>query len=286
MIAEAPAKTLSARSYAFLQAYVHRESGIVLDEDKLYLFEARLLPIVQREKLASLDALCDQIAFGRSPALAAQVTEAMTTNETLFFRDAGTFEGLKTAVFPALAAAVAKDRKIRIWSAAASTGQEAYSIAITLLEMGIDPRRVEIIGTDLSEQVLQRARAGRYQQFEVSRGLPIMVLMKYFTKVGMDWQIRDDLRSMVRFERMDLRANLAVIGTCDVVLCRNVLIYFNAETKQKILASIRGILPPGGLLVLGCAETLINIDLGFERRSFGQATFYAVPQETLCSPIS
>jgi chemotaxis protein methyltransferase CheR len=271
-----PASALSPQSYAYLQSYIHRESGIVLDDDKQYLFAARLLPLVQSEKLASLNELCDRVASGRAPLLAAQVTEAMTTNETLFFRDAGIFESMKTIVFPALLEATRGERKIRIWSAAASTGQEAYSIAMSLLAAGIRPHQVEIVATDLSEQVLARARAGRYVQFEISRGLPTPLLLKHFSKVGLDWQIDAEVRGMVRFEKMDLRGSLAGIGACDLVLCRNVLIYFNADTKRQILASIARTLNPGGLLVLGCAETLLNLDHGFDRKAFGQSTFYKV----------
>ncbi len=266
---------LSARSYSFLQTFIYAESGIVLDEDKQYLFESRLRPIVLRENLPSLDALCDHVASGRAPGLARHVVEAMTTNETLFFRDATIFEALKKDVFPALAAA-AGQRKLRIWSAAASTGQEAYSVAMSLLEAGFKPGQVEIVGTDLSEQVLERARAGKYVQFEVSRGLPIALLMKYFTKVGLDWQVKPELRTMVRFERLDLRGSFAGIGACDLVLCRNVLIYFDSATKQQILASVARNLVPGGMLVLGCAETLIGMDHRFERKLYGQSTFYSV----------
>ena len=267
---------ISPQSYSFLQAYVHRESGIVLDGDKQYLFEARLLPIVQRENLGSIDALCDRVASGRAPSLAAQVTEAMTTNETLFFRDTSVFEALRREVFPAQLAALRPGHKLRIWSAAASTGQEAYSLAIMLLEAGVLPSQVEILGTDLSEQVLERARIGRYLQFEVGRGLPTAILMKYFTKVGLDWRINEELRAMVRFERLDLRSSLAPVGRCHLVLCRNVLIYFDAETKRQILGSIADVLTPGGILGLGGSETIIHSDIGFERRTFGQSTFYTV----------
>jgi len=267
---------ISPQSYSFLQAYVHRESGIVLDGDKQYLFEARLLPIVQRENLASIDALCDRVASGRAPALAAQVTEAMTTNETLFFRDTSVFDALRTEVFPAQLAALRPGYKLRIWSAAASTGQEAYSIAIMLLESGVRPNQVEIIGTDLSEQVLERARIGRYLQFEVGRGLPTSILMKYFTKTGLDWRIKDEVRAMVRFERLDLRSSLTLVGRCDLVLCRNVLIYFDSATRNQILGSIANVLVAGGILGLGASETILNSDHGFERRTFGQSTFYTV----------
>jgi chemotaxis protein methyltransferase CheR len=266
---------LSLQGYTFLQNYIHRESGIVLDDDKRYLIESRLLPIVRSAKLVSLDELCGKLAGGRTPELAAQVIDAMTTNETLFFRDTGVFEALRTTVLPARIAA-AGNRTLRIWSAASSTGQEAYSIAMTLLEAGISEYQVEIVGTDLSDQVLERARAGRYLQFEVSRGLPAPLLAKYFTKAGLDWQISEQLRSMVRFEKLDLRSNLASFGPFDLVLCRNVLIYFNAETKQQILTSIAKTLTHGGLLVLGCAETLIGLDNVFKRKVFGHTTFYTL----------
>jgi len=269
------AGTISPRNYTFLQTYIYRESGIVLDDDKQYLFESRLRPIVVRENLASIDALCDLVAAGRAPALATRVVDAMTTNETLFFRDTGIFETMKTTVLPALLAA-AGSRKLRIWSAASSTGQEAYSIAITLLEAKIDPRQVEIIGTDLSEQVVERASTGRYVQFEVGRGMPITLLLKYFTKVGLDWQIKPEVRSMVHFQKMDLRGNFGALGKFDLVLCRNVLIYFDSTTKEQIIASIARTLVPGGMLVLGCAETLISLDHGYERKVFGHSTFYAI----------
>ncbi|SNS24018.1 chemotaxis protein methyltransferase CheR [Granulicella rosea] len=266
---------LSTRSYSFLQTFIYAESGIVLDEDKQYLFESRLRPLVLRENLGSLDALCDRVASGRAPSLARLVVEAMTTNETLFFRDQTIFESMKTTVFAELAKA-AGTRRLRIWSAASSTGQEAYSVAMSLLEAGFTPGQVEIVGTDLSDQVLERARSGKYVQFEVSRGLPISLLMKYFTKSGLDWQVKPELRTMVRFERLDLRGSYAGIGPCDLVLCRNVLIYFDATTKQQILASIARNLVPGGKLVLGCAETLIGMDHRFERKLYGQSTFYSV----------
>ena len=269
------APLISPRNYTFLQTYIYRESGIVLDEDKQYLFESRLRPIVVREGLASIDALCDLIATGRSPALATRVIDAMTTNETLFFRDTAIFEVMKTQVLPELIAA-AGSRKLRIWSAASSTGQEAYSLAITLLEARIDPSRVEIIGTDLSEQVVERAASGKYVQFEVGRGMPILLLMKYFTKVGLDWQIKPEVRNMVHFQKLDLRGSFATLGKFDLVLCRNVLIYFDATTKEQIIASIAKTILPGGMLVLGCAETLISVDHKYERKVFGHSTFYAV----------
>lgn len=274
-VSQAQAAPLSAQSYAYLQSYILRQSGIVLDESKRYLIEARLLPIIRKENIISLDALCHRLAANTSPALNQQVIEAMTTNETLFFRDPGMFEALKTTVIPDLLQRVHGRRKLRIWSAASSTGQEAYSVAMLLLESGVTAKQVEIVGTDLAEHVLERARGARYIQFEVSRGLPMKYLATYFTKSGMDWQLSKEVLSMVSFQQLDLRSNLRAIGECDLVLCRNVLIYFNVETKRSILAAIRATLAPGGLLVLGCAETVIGIDDSFERKVFGNSTFYA-----------
>ena len=275
-IARAQATPMSAQSYSFLQNYILRQSGIVLDDSKRYLIEARLLPIIRSQNIISLDSLCQRIAANTSPALNTQVIEAMTTNETLFFRDPGMFEALRTTVIPDLLGTVRPGRKLRIWSAASSTGQEAYSLAMLLLQEGVTSRQVEIIGTDLAEHVLEKARLGKYVQFEVSRGLPMKYLSNYFVKSGMDWQLSNEVLSMVKFQQLDLRGSYHAVGLCDLVLCRNVLIYFSVETKRSILASIRATLNPGGLLVLGCAETVIGVDDAFERKVCGSSTFYAV----------
>jgi chemotaxis protein methyltransferase CheR len=267
---------MSAQSYSFLQTYILRHSGIVLDESKRYLVEARLMPIIRDENIISLDSLCQRVAANTSAHLNKLVIEAMTTNETLFFRDPSMFEALKKNVIPGMLDALQGKRKLRIWSAASSTGQEAYSLAMLLLELGITSKQVEIIGTDLAENVLERARSGKYVQFEVSRGLPMKYLSAYFTKSGMDWQLSKEVLSMVRFQQLDLRGSYHALGTCDLVLCRNVLIYFSVETKRSILAAIRAIMAPGGLLVLGCAETVIGVDDSFERKAFGVSTFYAI----------
>ncbi len=270
------AVALTRENYAFLQAYIQSESGIVLDEDKQYLIEARLLPLLRERNIASLDLLCQSLALNGSSPLAKNVIEAMTTNETLFFRDPTMFDALRSHILPALLSRVKDGRKLRIWSAAASTGQEAYSLAMMLLEMGRRPDQVEIIGTDLSERVLERARLGRFIQFEVNRGLPSHYLVKYFERTGLDWQLKSCVRSMVRFQPLDLRHSLRAVERCDLVLCRNVLIYFNTETKKQVLAAIKDVLLPGGMLVLGCAETVINLDHSFQRTVVGQSTFYSI----------
>lgn len=268
--------SISADNYAYLQRYIYQESGIVIDAGKNYLLESRLLPIVKQEKLTSLNDLCNLLRATAPQGLKSRVVESLTTNETLFFRDAALFEALQKNVLPDLVAARRETRRINIWSAAASSGQEAYSIAMLLHEMGLEGWNVQILGTDINQQILDRAIAGRYLQIEVNRGLPAKYLVKYFTRVGLDWQISPTLKSMVKFQQFDLRAPARSLGTFDLVFCRNVLIYFDVETKKKILASIRQALQPRGLLILGAAETTINLDSNFSRVLHGPATFYQV----------
>jgi chemotaxis protein methyltransferase CheR len=265
---------ITEENYGFLQRHVYNASGIVLDASKLYLIESRLTPIVRVERLKSLDDLCQQIRGNSSSLLSRRVVEAMTTNETLFFRDMATFEALRKSIIPRLMSARATKRKLSIWSAASSTGQEAYSMAMMLTEMGIRPDEVEIVGTDLSEQVLERARQGRFLQIEVNRGLPSTYLLKYFHQVGLEWELHDPIRRMATFRYMDLRQDMRHLGPFDLVLCRNVLIYFDVETKKAILGQIHRVLQPSGALVLGCAETIINLHQGFSTESIGGAIVY------------
>lgn len=272
-------KACSASSYAFLQHFVRAESGIVIDDDKRYLLETRLLPVARKHGLASLDGLSAALAGCPGADLRMDVIEAMTTNETLFFRDSSLFDALKTSVLPYLFDAFGRTRKIRIWSAAASSGQEAYSLAMTLSDMGKTPDDVEILGTDLAHGVLDRARRGRYGQFEVSRGLPSRFLPKYFSRTGQEWEVNADVKKFVRFEQLDLRKNFSFLGRFDLILCRNVLIYFDARTKTGILDALRAQLAPAGFLALGCAETVINVHSGFRRTTFSQAAFYTRSNE-------
>jgi chemotaxis protein methyltransferase CheR len=266
---------LSARGYAFMQKYIYAETGIVVDTDKQYLLECRLLPVIRDQRIESLECLTNVLSNKSSPLLAKLVIDAMTTNETLFFRDRALFETLKDRLFPSLFDKIRGTRKLRIWSAASSSGQEAYTLAMILLEMGKSKADVEIIGTDISSHMVERAKQGRYVQFEVNRGLPAPLLMKYFNRAGAEWQIREEARAMTRFEQLDLRRDFRFLGNFDLILCRNVLIYFDAETKTKILDSIRGLLYPDALLALGCAETVINVHQGYQSVSLNQATFYS-----------
>jgi len=271
------ASPIHAENYRFLKDYIYRESGIVLDDDKHYLLEARLLPIVQQSHLASLDALCAALRSNGDPPLQKKVVEAMTTHETLFFRDIAPFDALKAEILPPLIEQRRVTRKLAFWSAAASSGQEAYSLAMLLLDMGLEGWNLQILGTDLSEQILTRAQDGRYMQIEVNRGLPASYLLKYFDRQALNWQIKDHLRRMVRFEQFDLRNSMRTKGPFDVIFCRNVLIYFDVETKKKILRELRGALFPGGYLVLGGAESTLNLDDEFRRVPVGRTVFYQAP---------
>jgi chemotaxis protein methyltransferase CheR len=270
-----PAGGISPENYRFLQEFVYRESGIVLEEDKHYLLQARLMPIMRKDQLGSLDEVCSSLRAGRAD-LRLRVVEAMTTNETLFFRDPAQYEALKTTMLPALMKQRELSRRLSFWSAAASSGQEAYSLAIMLIEMGVIAQgwSVQIVGTDLSGQVLDRARDARFLQIEVNRGLPAHYLVKYFTRQGLEWQLKDQVRSMVRFERFDLRQSPAALGSFDVIFCRNVLIYFDIATKKKILAGLRSALRDDGCLLLGGAEAILDLDGQFSRQVVGQAAVY------------
>lgn len=273
----APQESLKPENYRFLQDFVYRESGIVLDDDKHYLLEARLSPIVSRQQLGSLNDLCHLLRAVAPSALRQQVVDSMTTNETTFFRDPAQYEALRRVILPQLIHQRRDRRRLTFWSAAASSGQEAYSLAMMLHEMSIDDWYIQITATDLSTRMLERARQGRFQQIEVNRGLPAQYLVKYFRRDGMEWVLRDEIRNMVRFERFDLRQRMGGLGPFDVVFCRNVLIYFDLPTKQRILSEIRGTIFRGGHLLLGGSETVIGIHDGFELVPLGGAVVYRVP---------
>ena len=200
----------------------------------------------------------------------------MTTNETMFFRDSALWDELKTTIFPELVEVRKQTRRLRFWSAASSSGQEAHSIAIALMEIGLGGWDIQILGTDLSHQMVERARKGQYSQLEVNRGMPTPLLVKYFYRDGLHWRIKDDVQRFVRFQQLDLRQKLSSLGPFDIVLCRNVLIYFDVPTKQRILREIRQTIFRGGYLVLGSAETTLNVDNSFRRRPLTRASFYQV----------
>jgi chemotaxis protein methyltransferase CheR len=251
--------------YDFLRKALKARSGLVLSADKQYLVESRLLPIARKAGFANLGELVAALKRGDTDALMTKVVEAMTTNETFFFRDKTPFENFRSTVLPALLAARRGCRTIRIWCAAASTGQEPYSLAMALkdVEASVAGWRIEIIATDLASEVLEKAQAGIYSQFEVQRGLPIQLLIKYFTKVGDMWRIAPEIRAMVKFKQLNLLADFSALGTFDVIFCRNVLIYFDQETKIGLLNRLGRITAGDGYLVLGAAETVVGLTDSF-----------------------
>jgi len=273
---EAPdaAGEISSDNYAWLQQHIYRASGIVLDDNKHYLLESRLLPIVRRQELRNLNDLCILLRAEASGPLTRAVRDAMTTNETLFFRDVIPFKAMEQELIPEILAARRAFPRLRFWSAATSSGQEAYSLAMMLLDSGLDPVSFDILATDISGRMLEQGASARYSQIEVSRGLPAQHLVKYFGRVGDDWQIREELRRMIRFQYFDLRDSVAPLGQFDFIFCRNVLIYFDTETKRGILNRLKDALTPEGFLLLGAAETTLNLSESFDRRIVGGACFY------------
>ena len=252
---------MTPAEFQFIAGLLKKRSGLQLTEDKIYLLENRLTPIARQSGLDGLGQLVQKIQKTMDAKLIQAVTEAMTTNESYFFRDSKPFELFKDHVLPSVKTRNAGTRKIRIWCAAASSGQEAYSLAMILKEQEhqLQGWNVDILATDISKQVLDKARAGIYSQFEVQRGLPIRQLMTYFTQNGETWQINPDLKRVVRFEEFNLLDSYNRLGQFDVVFCRNVLIYFDQATKADILNRIHGVVPEHGILFLGASETVLGI---------------------------
>jgi len=240
--------------YDYLRKLLKDRSGLVLSVDKQYLVESRLTPLARKAGIASLGELVAKLR-SNNERLAVDVVEAMTTNESFFYRDKIPFDHFRDTIMPGLLAARARERRLRIWCAAASTGQEPYSLAMCLKEMKdkLAGWRVDILATDLSIEVLEKAKAGMYSQFEVQRGLPIQMLEKHFTQTGDTWQISPEIRAMVQYKPLNLLADLAHLGSFDVVFCRNVLIYFDQDTKINIFNRLRRTMEPDSFLVLGVA---------------------------------
>jgi chemotaxis protein methyltransferase CheR len=251
--------------YEFLRKLLKERSGLDLSPDKQYLVESRLVPLARKASLAGISELVQKMKAGGAEALIAEVVEAMTTNETFFFRDKTPFDHLKDTMLPALLQARAARRTLRIWCAASSTGQEPYSIAMCLKEAGsaLAGWRVEIVATDLSQGVLEKSKAGIFSQFEVQRGLPIQMLVKHFTQAGELWQLNADIRAMVQHRQLNLLQDFSHLGTFDVIFCRNVLIYFDQEAKAGIFDRLARAIEPDGVLTLGAAESIVGISDAF-----------------------
>ena len=265
---------MNIEDFDLLTSIIRQRSGLVLTKEKAYLLESRLMPVARKWNLKTLDDLAIAIRARRDEAMIFDVVEAMTTNETSFMRDQKPFDSFMQVVLPRLLASRASSRRIRIWSAASSTGQEAYSLAMLLLENQAKWQgwQIDIVGTDLSRDVVEKARAGIYTQFEVQRGLPITMLVKYFTKNGDKWQLKDNVRQMANFIEGNLLHDLppqfgplySSSAPFDVVFCRNVLIYFDMPTKTKVLEATANLMAPDGVLYLGGAETVLGITNRFK----------------------
>ena len=257
---------MTPQEFDWLRSFLKQQSGLVLTAEKQYLIESRLLPVARKAGLATLTALIGKMKEPGQTQLAATVVEAMTTNESFFFRDKTPFDHFNDTMLPKMLEARGRDRKLRIWCAAASTGQEPYSLAMCIkeAEAKLAGWRIEIVGTDLSTDVLEKAKAGIYTQFEVQRGLPINHLLKYFTQSGDTWQINSNLRSMIQYRKLNLLENFSSLGQFDIVFCRNVLIYFDNQTKVDILGRISKMMPADGFLVLGAAETVVGLTDAFK----------------------
>lgn len=247
--------------YDFLRQCLKARSGLVLSADKQYLVESRLLPVARKAGLANLAELVTALKLAHDAALMTAVVEAMTTNESFFFRDKTPFEHFRSTIMPALLAARRATRRIRIWCAATATGQEPYSLAMCLkeIESEIAGWRIEMLATDLSGEVLEKARSGLYTQFEVQRGLPIQLLIKHFSQSGELWQIAPAIRAMVRYQQLNLLADFTQLGAFDLIFCRNVLIYFDQETKTDVLNRMARVIAGDGYIVLGAAETVVGL---------------------------
>ncbi|HEV2631353.1 MAG TPA: protein-glutamate O-methyltransferase CheR [Pseudolabrys sp.] len=252
--------------FDYLRRLLKERSGLTLSAEKDYLLESRLTPVARRLGLAGLGEIVGQLRQPGSAALAIAVTEAMTTNETFFFRDRIPFDHLRDTILPVLIAARAREKRIRIWCSAAAAGQEPYSIAMLLQAMApqLAGFRVDILATDLSSEVIERAKAGVYSQFEVQRGLPIQLLVKHFSKNGDGWEIAPELRAMVQFRTLNLLHDFSPLGQFDVVFCRNVLIYFDQPTKSAVLHRVARQMPDESYLILGAAETVVGLTDAFK----------------------
>jgi chemotaxis protein methyltransferase CheR len=252
---------MNSAQFEYLRAFLKKQSGLMLGDDKRYLIDSRLTPVAKELGLNTVADLINALRRPGATRIADKVTEAMTINESFFYRDIKPFENFRNIMLPAMLEARRDSKRLRIWSAAASTGQEAYSLAIEIREQQARMAgwRTEILGTDLCNDALTKARNGIYSQFEVQRGMPTPLLMKYFEQRGVDWQIKPEIRNMVQYRHFNLLNNYRTIGTFDIVFCRNVLIYFDRETKADILKRLSAILAKDGFLVLGAAETIVGL---------------------------
>jgi chemotaxis protein methyltransferase CheR len=272
-----PAVTLPADDFHYLRQLMHERAAIVLEPGKEYLALSRLDPVAREVGVTSVSALVEVLRREdvTSP-LHEQVVDALTTNETTFFRDYNPFESLRTDVLPELIERKRRTRTLAIWSAGCSSGQEPFSIAMAIREHFPEllTWQLTILGSDISPSVLDRARRGRYGQLEVNRGLPAHLLVRHFTRAGMEWEIEEPIRRMVRFQRHNLVGQWPTLPPFDLVLMRNVMIYFDVETKRRVLGQLHAQLAPDGYLLLGASETTFNISDDYDRELVGRTAWY------------
>jgi chemotaxis protein methyltransferase CheR len=262
--------------YQFLQSLLYKQAGLVLDSAKEYLVEARLGPLAKKLNLEGIDALVQAVRARSAPDLEQRIVEAMTIHETVFFRDWKPFESLRLKVLPELLKARESTRRLNFWSAASSTGQEAYSIAMQLREHfpQLATWTVSIIGTDISSSVVAQARTGAYSQLEVNRGMPARLLTKYMRSEGANWVVRDEIRKMVEFRQMNLTKPWPLLPRMDVVFLRNVLIYFDGPTKRTIFSHVKEVSAPDSYLFLGAAESTLGLTDEFVKDTAEGASWY------------
>lgn len=258
--------SIDSRDFEYLRDFLMKSSGLVVKPEKEYLLKSRLEPLARSQGMESISELVSKMKSPTARDLQITVTDAMTTNESLFYRDKTPFEHLDKIMLPYLLEARKAKRRVRIWCAASSTGQEPYSIAMSLKEQAakVAGWNFEILGTDISKTVLAKASSGEYTQFEVQRGLPIKLLLKYFTQQGENWVLNEDIRKMVKYQEGNLLASFSNIGKFDIVFCRNVLIYFDLETKKQVLEKIAMQMDRDSYLLLGAAETVMGVCDKFE----------------------
>jgi chemotaxis protein methyltransferase CheR len=268
--------TLTQAEFSFVSQLVRKEASIVLAPGKEYLVEARLIPVARAVGSPSVTEFLADLQRRPNPANQRKIIDALTTNETSWFRDREPFAALTDVVLPELVKSRASTRKVRLWSAASSSGQEAYSLAITLQEHLPPGWNYEIMGTDISTEMVKRAETAEYSQVEVNRGLPAAQLVQYFERAGAHWRITPQLRRNVSFRLMNLTAPLPAMQPFDVIFLRNVLIYFDVAVKRTVLQNVARLLRPDGWLFLGAAETTIGIDDNYERVAAGRTSAYRV----------
>lgn len=268
--------TINTEEFDFIRDLVYRNSSIVIGPDKKYFVEARLTSLIQKEQLPSFESLMHGIRTQPLARLHHQVVHAMTTNETLFFRDIYPFEALRKELLPKLIQARAENRKLNIFFAGCATGQEPYSVAMILRDFFYEilDWNVHLLAADISQEALERARRGVYNQFEMNRGLPASCMVKHFHQNGLEWQLKEEVRNMVEFRQINIAEHIPPLPQMDIIFMRNILIYFDDDTKRTIFRKMRTLLKPDGYLFLGTAETPMYLDPSFEPLIIGRATCY------------